>query len=64
MLVLQRKSGERVIIGQNIEVTVLKVHGNKVKLGITGPPEIPIHREEVRSRIAQGTIVAEAVGSR
>jgi carbon storage regulator len=63
MLVLQRKSGERVIIGQNIEVTVLRVHGNQVKLGFTGPSEIPIHREEVCDKINRGTITAEAVRS-
>lgn len=56
MLILQRKCGERVVIGQNIEVTVLKLHGNHVKLGISGPPGVPIHRQEVHQRIVRGAI--------
>jgi len=47
MLVLSRKRGERIIIGGQVEVTVLEVRGDRVKLGFTGPQEIPIHREEV-----------------
>ena len=52
MLVLSRKTGERVVIGQQVEVTVLKVRGNRVKLGVTGPGEMPIHRGEVHDRLA------------
>ncbi len=48
MLVLSRKCGERIVIGDTICVTVLQVHGDRVKLGFTGPSEVPIHREEVR----------------
>ena len=51
MLVLSRKSGQRVRIGQSIEVTVLESHNGRVKLGFSGPPEIPIHREEVSCRL-------------
>lgn len=51
MLVLTRKIGERIIIGQNVKVAVLQVHGNRVKLGVTGPPDVSIHREEVSHRI-------------
>lgn len=51
MLVLNRKQGETVIIGGEIEVTVLRVQGNQVKLGIRGPGEVPIHREEVQRRL-------------
>ncbi len=47
MLVLARKKGERVVIGRDIEVVVLKVHRNRVKLGISGPDNVPIHRKEV-----------------
>ena len=47
MLVLTRKNGERVRIGQNVEITVLESHNGRVKLGFSGPPEVPIHREEV-----------------
>lgn len=51
MLVLSRKSGERLVIGPNIVVTVLEVRGNVVKLGCQAPPCVPIHREEVSRRL-------------
>lgn len=51
MLVLSRKPGECVCIGEEIEVTVLEVRGNRVKLGFSGPSEVPIHREEVYQRM-------------
>jgi carbon storage regulator len=47
MLVLTRKNGERVRIGQHVQVTVLESHNGRVKLGFSGPPEVPIHREEI-----------------
>lgn len=47
MLVLSRRQGERVMIGQEIEVTVLEVRGNRVKLGVSGPAHVPICREEL-----------------
>lgn len=47
MLVLSRKLGESIVIGHDIEVTVLEVHGGRVKLGLVGPKDVPIHREEV-----------------
>jgi carbon storage regulator len=58
MLVLRRRLGERVVIGKNIEVTVLELHKNHVKLGISGPLDIPVHREEVQQRIAAQEIAA------
>ena len=51
MLVLSRKAGERVSIGSEIQVTVLGIQKGKVKLGFLGPPEVPIHREEIKRRI-------------
>ena len=51
MLVLTRKKGEKVWIADTIEVTVLEVRGDKVRLGIFAPAEMPIHREEVFQRI-------------
>jgi len=47
MLVLARKTGESVRIGATLEVKVLAVHGNRVKLGFTGPPNIEIYRTEL-----------------
>ena len=53
MLVLSRKEGERIQIGDTVSVTVLDVRGGKVRLGIDGPASVPIHREEVYQRIRQ-----------
>ncbi len=50
MLVLSRKAGERIMIGSEIEVAVLAIHKGRVKLGFLGPPEVPMHREEVARR--------------
>jgi carbon storage regulator len=51
MLVLSRKKDERIVIGGNIEVTVVEIRGDRVKLGFVGPQEVPIHREEVFRRL-------------
>ena len=51
MLVLSRKEGEEIVVGHDIKVTVLEIVGDKVKLGFTGPADVPIHREEVYRRI-------------
>ncbi len=51
MLVLSRKKDERIMIGDKVELTVIEIRGDRVKLGFTGPLEIPIHREEVFRRI-------------
>lgn len=50
MLVISRKIREGVIIGDVVEVIVLRIAGNQVRLGISGPSGMPIHREEVLSR--------------
>lgn len=47
MLVFSRKAGEGVTLGENITVTVIEIRGNRVKLGFSGPRELPIHRQEV-----------------
>jgi carbon storage regulator len=51
MLILTRRVGETVMIGQNITVTVLGVKGNQVRLGVGAPKDVPVHREEVYERI-------------
>jgi len=53
MLVLTRKKGEKIIIDDNIELTVVEIEGNKVKLGIDAPKSIEVHREEVYRRIEE-----------
>jgi len=47
MLVLSRQRDETIMIGDNIEITVVDIRGDKVRLGITAPKEIPVHRKEV-----------------
>ena len=51
MLVLSRKEGERIMIDSRIQVTILAVRGNRVRLGVIAPEEVAIHREEVFRRV-------------
>ena len=51
MLALTRKKGESIVIGNNIEVTVLEIRGDQVKIGIAAPKEVPIYRKEVYTQI-------------
>ena len=58
MLVLSRKRNESVVINENIVVTVVEVRGDRVRLGIQAPRDVPIHRSEILAAIQQ-----EAVGA-
>ena len=51
MLVLSRQKDESIIIGDNIEIVIVDVRGDKVRLGITAPREISVHRKEVYDAI-------------
>jgi carbon storage regulator len=53
MLVLRRKPAETILIGSSIRLTVVAIRGNRVRLGITAPPEIPIRREEIGPEAAE-----------
>jgi carbon storage regulator len=55
MLVVTRKNGEQLVIGDNIVVTVLKIEGDRVRLGIAAPREVPVHRMEVFEAIHSRT---------
>ena len=51
MLVLTRKIGEQIVIGENIVLTVVDIRGNKVRLAVEAPRDVSIHRQEVHQRI-------------
>ena len=51
MLVLSRKKNESIVINNNITVTVVEVRGDKVRLGIVAPKDVPVHRQEVHDAI-------------
>ncbi len=59
MLVLSRKKNESIVIDDNIVVTVVEVRGDKVRLGIQAPKEIPIHRSEIHDAIRSEQAAAE-----
>lgn len=52
MLILTRRQGETIMIGNDITVTVLGVKGNQVRIGVNAPKDVAVHREEVAERIA------------
>ncbi len=54
MLVLSRKSGETIVIGDSITVTVMEVKGERVRIGVAAPHEVAVHREEVHRKIEAG----------
>jgi carbon storage regulator len=47
MLVLSRKQGERIVVGGNIEIIITEVSGNRVRIGVSAPAEVPIRRGEL-----------------
>lgn len=58
MLVLSRHRDESIIIGDNIVVTIVDIRGDKVRLGIDAPKDIPVHRQEVYKAIQQEKMAA------
>lgn len=62
MLVLSRQRDESIIIGDNIVVTIVDIRGDKVRLGIDAPSEIPVHRREVFEAIQRENLRASQLG--
>lgn len=55
MLILTRRPGESLMIGDDVVVTVLSTYGNQVRIGVDAPKEVPVHREEIHERIQHKT---------
>lgn len=62
MLVIARKAGERICLGEDMFVTVLEITGSTVRLGIEAPSEVPVYRYEVRAAIEEENRAAAATG--
>jgi carbon storage regulator len=53
MLILTRSIGESINIGDDIQITILGMKGNQVRIGVNAPKEIPVHRQEIYDRIQE-----------
>jgi carbon storage regulator len=60
VLILTRRIGETLNIGDDIQVTVLGIKGNQIRLGINAPKDVPVHREEIYERIRHDDIEEES----
>jgi carbon storage regulator len=63
MLVLSRKKDERIVINNDITIVVVEIRGDKVRLGVEAPKEVPVHRREVYDAIARGEPLDASSGS-
>ena len=61
MLVLSRKLGEKIVIGDNILVTVVKIDRNQIRIGIEAPSDVPVYREEIAPQRLPGAARSETV---
>ncbi len=62
MLVLTRKIGQNIVVGEDVRISVIDVRGKQVRLGVEAPEGLPIHREEVFIRIQDANLAASATG--
>lgn len=63
MLALTRKKGEALVINNNIEITVLEIRGDQIKIGISAPKDVPVYRKEVYLQIQKENEAAISVDS-
>jgi len=63
MLVLSREKDESIMIGDEVEVVIVDIRGNKVRLGITAPKSIPVHRREIYDAIQKEKAAKAAKGT-
>ena len=63
MLALTRKKGESLVVNNNIEITVLEIRGDQIKIGIQAPKEVPIYRKEVYLQIQKENKEASGIDS-
>jgi len=63
VLALTRKKGESIVIGDNVEVVVLNITGEQVRLGIVAPKQIPVHRKEIFEQIQAENLLAKDAAS-
>ena len=63
MLVLSRKKNESIVINNDITIVVVEIRGDKVRLGVEAPKEVPVHRREVYEAIRRNEAEAEAAGA-
>ena len=62
MLILSRKLNERIVIGNDIVITVVSIRGGHVRLGVEAPRQVPVHRREVYEAIHQETSESQSPG--
>jgi len=62
MLVLTRQKNQSIIIGNDVEITIVDVRGDKVRIGIKAPTSVPVHRKEVYEAIVAANIEAASAG--
>ena len=63
MLVLARRVGQQIRIADEIEIKILEVVGNKVRLGISAPCDVPVHREEIYQRLERDVCLSHSFGT-
>ena len=61
MLILTRRVGESLMIGDDVTITVLGVKGNQVRIGVKAPKEVAVHREEILNRIEEASAEKESI---